>query len=303
MKVLKSLRKPEYVFRPAQIVRRLMRELGDAPQTADVDLPWGLRIRVRPGETIGSCIWRMGLYDLCVSECLWRLLDEGEIALDVGANIGHMTSIMGLATGAGGKVFGFEPHPEIFEELKHNASSWEKLSGFAPLNLVNAAVSRESGSAVLHMPPMFTSNRGTASLEGDGVSRAGERNYDVRLTSLDEMFMGTSIGVIKIDVEGHELGVLEGARHLLEMRAIKDIIFEEHRVPPTPVTEYLERFGYRIFRLESDLLRPKAVLPSSTHERRKDAPNFLATADFQRAFARLKPCGWEVLKYRPMAFR
>lgn len=296
MKMFRSVRKPEYIFRPSQIVLRLLRSYSAVPAFVKVVLPWGLRIGIHPNETIGSCIWRMGLYDLCISECLWRRLDEGETALDVGANIGHMTSVMGLATGADGKVVSFEPHPDIFEELKNNVSSWEKESDFASVDLVCAAVSRESGSAVLHMPPMFTSNRGTASLEGTPC--AGERNCDVRLISLDEMFSGMSIGVMKIDVEGHELGVLEGAKRLLEAGSIRDIVFEEHEMPPTPVTKYLERFGYRIFRLEPDLLRPKALPFSAPSMRLKEAPNFLATKDAERALARLEHRGWKVLKHR-----
>lgn len=36
----------------------------------------------------------MGVYDLPVSETIWRLLDPGDYAIDVGASLGHMTGIM-----------------------------------------------------------------------------------------------------------------------------------------------------------------------------------------------------------------
>ena len=58
-----------------------------------VHLPWGLQLRIDPRESIGSAVWRLGLYDLAVSETLWRLTSPGDLTVDVGANIGHMTSI------------------------------------------------------------------------------------------------------------------------------------------------------------------------------------------------------------------
>jgi len=293
MNVFGVLYKPEYIFRPLQIIRRLGRSANSAPEIADVKLPWGLRIRIRPKETIGSCIWRMGLYDLCVSETLWRLLDKGETALDVGANIGHMTSVMGLAVGPSGRVVSFEPHPEIFSELKNNVSLWALTPTFAPIELVNAAVSRGNGVALLHMPPIFGANRGTASLET--ISEGSENECEVRLVNLDEMLPRQSIGVMKIDVEGHELGVLEGARQLLEDGAIRDIIFEEHDVPPTSVTKYLERCGYKIFRLGTGVLGPKMIPISSEYVSRNEAPNFLATINSKRASSRLASRGWRVL--------
>src|SRR5579872_6967542 len=96
------LNKPHYIYRPGQAIIRLGRLLGGAKPAGaweEAVLPWGLPIRYHPAEQIGNSIWRLGLYDLCVSETLWRLLDAGETALDVGANFGHMTSVMAVRVG------------------------------------------------------------------------------------------------------------------------------------------------------------------------------------------------------------
>lgn len=298
MNLLRSLRKPEYVFRPLQVIRRLSREMAEAHKFEQVILPWGLPIRVRPAETIGSCIWRVGIYDLCVSECLWRLLDVGETALDVGANIGHMTGLMALRAGRNGRVVALEPHPEIAAELKYNASCWSSVAGLGQIEILEVAASTRVGRSRLYMPELFESNRGLASLELPGEQ--ARHICEVTLTTLDEVVpVGTTIGVMKLDVEGHELPVLHGGRRLIESRAVRDIVFEEHVTPPTPVTQYLERCGYEVFHLDVGFLGPKMISIASSRVRyRSDAPSCLATIAPKRAIQRLRTRAWQVLGKR-----
>lgn len=300
MNILKSLGKPEYLFRPLQIVRRLNREFRKAPEVADVHLPWGLDLRVNPAETIGSCVWRVGIYDLCVSECLWRLMKPGETAFDVGANIGHMTGLMARRLGQRGKVMAFEPHPVLFAELHDNISRWRQCSGLAAIESVQAGVSSKNGSGVLHVPQEFGANHGLASLNqtlGDGF-----QDHDISLVMLDELPGVAAIGVMKLDVEGHELDVLKGAQGMLARKAIRDIIFEEHDEPPTPVTDYLEAQGYTVFQLDVTPFRPRAEpIRESQRPGRRDAPNLLATLDPGRAQKLLARLGWQVLRNRPVA--
>jgi len=158
--------KPEYVFRPRQILRRLLwsrqRRQGVYAETV---LPWGLKMRFRPQEVIGACIWKLGLYDLCVSETVWRLVEQGDCVLDVGANIGHMTGIMAVRVGAKGIVLSFEPHPEVFEELIQNIKFWEDMPNMGHIVAHNTALSNQYGTALLSVATDFAQNRGTASLE------------------------------------------------------------------------------------------------------------------------------------------
>ena len=135
MKLLRIFSKPEYLLRPAQIVRRLVRSLSGHGAMEKVVLPWGLSIRVSPNEVIGASIWKSGLFELGVSECLWRLLDAGETALDVGANIGYMTCLLARRAGVGGKVIALEPHPQIFTELDDNVAGWTSNPEVAEIRL------------------------------------------------------------------------------------------------------------------------------------------------------------------------
>ena len=107
MNLIHHLNRPEYIFRPRQICNRLLSPLQKKTnESKDVVLPWGAEFRVNanPSDTVSYSIWLKGIYDVSLTEIIWRLLVPGEIALDVGANIGHVTSLMASTVGTKGKV-------------------------------------------------------------------------------------------------------------------------------------------------------------------------------------------------------
>jgi FkbM family methyltransferase len=284
---------------------RLVREYASRQnEFVEVMLPWRLPIRVRPSEVIGRAIWGQGVHELCVSECLWRLLDRGETAVDVGANIGYMTSLMAVRVGAGGWVVAVEPHPEVLEELEYNAERWQrtqvgKIGKIGKIRLIGKALSNECGPARLVASSVFEQNRGTATLEVEVGRGSSQGAWTVERTTLDTLAESVlaRVHLLKLDVEGHELAVLEGAERLLRRGGVRDIIFEEHAMPPTAVTEMLSEYGYSIFYLDKRLLGPKAVPISEKFARRSgEAPSYLATLDPERAQACLSARGWSVLR-------
>ena len=143
------LNKPYYLFRPTQIARRTLRALKrqDGNEREEVRLPWGLNITINSSERMGSAIARSGVYDLCVCEAIYRLADPGELAVDVGANIGQMTSVMAARVRDSGKVLAFEPHPETFAELRENVNRWEGRPGIAPIVLHEMGLSDHAGAS------------------------------------------------------------------------------------------------------------------------------------------------------------
>ena len=157
MNLFKPLTTPEYLFRPRQIMHRFQRALRRGPlnEFEVVGLPWGSQLRVRPAEVIGSNIWCYGVFDLIVTETICRLLDESETALDIGANIGQMTILMRHKSGVRGNVIAFEPHPEIFSELRHNVQTLGSPHGLAPVTLHNLALSDRyrDGPTSMSAPP------------------------------------------------------------------------------------------------------------------------------------------------------
>jgi FkbM family methyltransferase len=298
MRFFAALKRPEYIFRPTQIVRRLMCEIGPVPAEHDtVRLPWGLKIRVQPNETIGSGIRRLGIHELASSECISRLVDPEDLAVDVGANIGHMTSIMAMRAGPRGEVIAFEPHPVLFRELQFNVAEWRRDPLAAPITELNLALSDHTGFAKLTAPSGFNHNNGTSFLVSDAEAAQQTECYEVPLKTLDSIVNeGQTIGFLKIDVEGHELHVLKGARGLLSSGRIRDILFEDHGTPPTPVTQLLKDNGYTLYRVDGALMGPVAISPIETPYTpiANDAPNYLATRNPARLSERIAKRGWMV---------
>ena len=292
------LNKPYYLFRPGQALSRIRfsSRMAHRPEFDDVVLPWGLPLRIRPREQIGAAIARRGLFDLTVSETLYRLTDPGDLALDIGANIGHMTSILALRVGPSGKVIAFEPHPQVYEDLELNTAQWS-CPHVGPIALERLALSDRGGTGSLGMKAAFVRNMGSAAIFADADPRMVS-SEQVDLERLDHLVTEPA-GVMKVDVEGHELAVLQGATGLLARSAIRDVVFEEFDRPPTPVTQLLEGFGYRVFSLDQGVLGPRVgALDGGSARRSLEDPSYLATVDPERALARLRPRGWRVLSRR-----
>lgn len=283
---LRFFSKPEYLFRPRQVIRRL-RRIGKArPELIDVTLPWGSVVTVHTGENVGADIYYYGIFDPIVPEAIWRLLDSGETALDVGANIGQNTSLMAVRATGVGYVVAFEPHPTTFQELHRNVAAWSK-NCLAPIHLENLALGLKDGEASLSATTYLSS--ATLNQKGNGI-KVPVRRLDSFLTDKK------AVGVCKIDVEGHELDVLQGAEETLRRRGIRDIIFEDFGEKPSAVTQFLQKHGFTIFELHGTWLKPRLVpLREGNSSASGFMFNYLATLDSARASFRFRIPGWRCL--------
>lgn len=298
MNVLKALTIPEYLFRPQMIIHRFRRAWWPAGEFETVNLPWGSPIRIRPKECIGSNIWSYGVFDMMVTEAICRLLAPGETGLDIGANIGQMTNLMRLKAGRDGRVVSFEPHPELFAELKYNIETLPAPANSARVELHNLALSDISGEAFLDVGTAWASNRGVGKVVSGG-EKGATGLVAVKLSSLDQVLGSeTRVGVCKIDVEGHELQVFKGALGLLAKRQLRDIIFEDHTAYPSPVHKFLLDHGFTLFSVHRKLWGPY-LAPASTQtafDEVKEGKNYLATLDPARTTQLFKSAGWQSLR-------
>jgi FkbM family methyltransferase len=237
------IRKPEYFFRPSLLIARFTRSVDRGYRV--VTPSWKLSLSVDPAEEIGKALVQMGVYDLPVSETIWRLLDPGEQAIDVGANIGYMISIMTAKAGPCGRVIAFEPHPDLFSILEDNIRRWRRFN-IGGVMAHRVALSNRVGCGALHAPDSLEQNRGLASL----IESGSIADLPVKISQLNRHLENCeAVALLKVDVEGHELQVFQGSNMLLTGRRVRDIVFEEFRNYPTPVTAFLEQFGYAIYQL------------------------------------------------------
>ena len=264
-----------------------------------VVVPWQTPLKVQPSEVIGSNIWCYGTFDLAVTEAICRVLDPGETALDIGANIGLMTSLMCCCVGQDGRVMAFEPHPQLFNELQHNVANLRHPPQTIP-ELHNLALSDTSGEAVLDVGAGWSENRGLSRLAEE--AKVTDANaVRVRRGRLDDLLPIETVSrpiVIKIDVEGHELKVFQGARRLLESHRVRDIIFEEIAPYPSPVHLALQNLGYRIYALHTRVLRPclQEACSATRFDCAREGQNYLATLEPERVLQRFSSWGWRSLK-------
>jgi FkbM family methyltransferase len=290
------LNKPVYLFNPSQIWSRCFKpRLG----VAEVQTAWGEKILCNTNEQIGKDLHDKGIYDLVVSEVIYRLMPSGGLGVDVGANIGHMTGLMAKKAGSSGQVVSFEPSSRIRETLSRNVGYWTKSnSTFAKIAISGKAVSAAEGRAQIYYPAQFSSNEGIASLDpGWSGGCSGDRE-EVETTTLDKEFGENQdvISVLKVDVEGHELSVFKGAQRLLADRKITNIVFEDLQ-GHGPAGTYLAGFGYEIFRLSRSLTRVRLCSVGGCSSYPVDVlPNFLATVNPQTAEAKFSKRGWMTLR-------
>jgi FkbM family methyltransferase len=297
VKAVVFLNKPAYCFRPSQAFSRLVRRPSGLE---DVRLAWGTKITCNTLENIGQSILHQGLYDLVVSEAVCRLLPLGGTAIDVGANIGHMTGLMAKRAGSTGRVISFEPSSRIRKTLNHNVARWGADPRFARISIRACAASDRQETCRLYYPSsIFSSNEGTASLEESWGGNSASESEDVDTTTLDSALSDETenIHLLKIDVEGHELAVLNGAFQLLARKRFVHIIFEDSAQYRSPVHELLESCGYTLYRLARSFVRIKAIDPCDRSSYPVDVmSNFLATIEPQTVAHAFSQWGWRALR-------
>lgn len=274
-----------YVVRPDQIPRRVLRERRRGERMDVRALP-GFDIRVDTSEQIGWAIARSGVYEPLVTEVMWRLAQPSDLAFDVGANIGYFT---GLLSRRVSRTVAVEAHPAIAQILAANAARWRAV------DVIASAVSDHRGSATLSVPPGSEVNHGEASLEGHVDA---EMRFNVETITLDELLGGRSVGIMKLDIEGHELSALNGAAHALADGRIRNLFFEDHEPLPSAVSTLLSDVGFSVFSLVEHR-RGVSLGPIDAPPPKWYAPTYLATLSPERAQRMIRPNGWHCLRPRP----
>ena len=266
-------------------------------EPGQTQLPWGLPLLYAPNGTMGAAIDRTGIYDLGITEALFRLLQPGDTAVDVGANVGYMASIMACRVGAQGRVMAFEPQPDVFSRLEQNVARWQLCA--RPTGQCRNAPDRtleQAAAGTLNIPEENDDNHVRASLRAFNGKHV--RSVPVEMRRLDDVVNpSVRIAVLKIDAERHELEVLRGAERSLQTTTT--VVIEEHQELPTPVTELLVDHGFTIHSVNERLVGPQlmSVEECSPHVG-WGPPNVVATRDPAALRSVFKRLGWSSLRGR-----
>jgi FkbM family methyltransferase len=142
------------------------------------------------------------LFEGSIVHRLSSLLRPGDIAVDVGANVGFFTRAFAQAVGRGGRVIALEPEPRNFAALRRS------VGRFGQVELLEAAAADFNGSAKLALNP---ANPADHRLAADGIC--------VKAVRLDDLMAERGwpeVALIKIDVQGAEPQVIAGACEVIE---------------------------------------------------------------------------------------
>ena len=181
-------------------------------------------------------------YELAMLEAMSGALDSEDLILDVGANIGNHT--LYLAAIVGCRVVAFEPNPILASPLQESivVNGLENRVSLIPKG-VGAAEAR--GVFAESKPDNLGAQSLTLVSDPDQVS--DKRNI-LEVISLDSMTFDRPVKVIKIDVEGMELDVLEGAKDLIE-KDKPSLFIESHNTEQFMlIHNFLEKWGYVYWR-------------------------------------------------------
>ena len=200
--------------------------MGDGLILAKLKFDDLLMIVEERDRLLGPRLIMNGIYEKGLTAYFRSIASEIGTFVDVGANIGYYTVLFGKHLRRRGRIFAFEPDPTNFGLLQRNAQvNWIDKPNIV---LERLAVSAEPGSAILHRNPEKPANN--SFLPPTDQERAFNvfESYEVQTTSLDEYFRDKSSGIdlIKIDVEGHELAALKGARITIEANPHLQLVFE-----------------------------------------------------------------------------
>lgn len=211
--------------------------------------------------------------------------DKAKAAIDIGANTGTYSYYMAKYSNS---VIAFEPNKDLWAHLRRILGPDSRLEA--------AALSRQSAKATMRID---NHNTGIATIEDkNDLSCVADKlvvvSRTVETRTLDS-FEFSNISMIKVDVEGHEEAVIEGARETIERNRPVFIIESENRHNPGAPQRLVETFsglGYLVFYIknrclnEFRTLRNEDLDPANLHANGSAyINNFIFIPEEQRVIA------------------
>ena len=178
------------------------------------------------------------------------LVGPGMVVVDVGAHVGYYALLAARQVRPTGKVYAFEPEPGNYELLLGNI----ERNGYSNISAIREAISNQVGTATLFLTAL---DNGRHSAYQHGLP--GRGSMAVATTTLDAFFEALGwppVDVVKVDVEGAEMDVVEGMGQLLQKSPHLTLIVEfsptllqDGAADPLQFLKRLQALHFRISRI------------------------------------------------------
>src|SRR5712692_5589889 len=222
--------------RAAALYMRLLAAMGRSRKT--LSLASGERMSVRTNDTLARRLLAERWFEPSIRQKLRGHVYNGATVVDIGANIGYYTVQAASLAGPQGRVLAFEPQPLVRGELIANLT----LNRLSNVTVLPYALSDRTETVRFCVP-----RPGTESM---GSLRFNERfetdcEIEVDARCLDDVLEAANckrIDFVKMDAEGAELPIVNGASRLFSSPERPCVVFEACEENCAP-------FGYRVFDL------------------------------------------------------
>jgi FkbM family methyltransferase len=153
-----------------------------------------------------------------------KVLQPGMTVLDIGANIGYYAIMEAKLVGTTGRIIAVEPSPNNIQLLKRNL----ELNNYGNIKVIQGAISDRAGEREFHLSS--SSNLHTFHNHGSAAHQLTGETIVVNTYSVTDVMSGMGKpDLIRMDVEGHEVEVIDGMMDAIQRNELSPmILFETH---------------------------------------------------------------------------
>jgi len=226
------------------------------------DTVYDLQFRFLIEDALGRGIYKRGSLSPEHADFILGLpFQDGDVLLDIGANIGWFSFVLEKHIPKDIRVFAFEPEPLNYSLLEEN----REKNNSTRVTTVPYAVSDRVGTATMFL--YDPKNTGRHSLLD--INKEFGQQVEVKTVVLDDFLQEkgipfSAVKFVKIDIEGYEYIALRGARKLLEQLPYMFMEYSPDRIAkggddPAAFIRWLAETGFRFYSIDSGIARELSV--------------------------------------------
>ena len=184
---------------------------------------YNINLFIDPFNFFGLKINNQEIYEYRITKYIYKNLNKNSIFFDIGSNEGYY-SIIASKKNFNGKTYSFEPIKSLIKIIKKNLS----INKIQNCKIYNFAIGEKNKISKINI--YHEKNEGSSSIVNK--YRYSNKNQKIQIKSLDNFYkrnkFNFKIDLIKIDVEGYEINVLNGMMNLIKKKKINKILVEYH---------------------------------------------------------------------------